>query len=67
MNPDRSLALVTRLRAEQVAALFQNVTLGVIGAATAAVVLAGAVFEGATPFTVMGPLLVFAAAFAALP
>jgi signal transduction histidine kinase/CheY-like chemotaxis protein len=39
---DQSAVLVNRLRAEQVAALFQHVTLGVIGAAAGALVLAGA-------------------------
>ena len=33
--------LKNRLRAEQIAALFQNVSLGVIGAACGAVILAG--------------------------
>lgn len=51
MKEDQSL--VTRLRSEQVAALFQNVTLGVIGAAAAAVVLAGALIQlGALDWTV---------------
>src|SRR3954466_16311334 len=39
---DQSAILVNRLRAEQVAALFQHVALGVIGAAFGALVLAGA-------------------------
>lgn len=38
---NQSLPWVTQLRSEQVAALFQNVVLGVIAAAAAAVVLAG--------------------------
>jgi signal transduction histidine kinase/CheY-like chemotaxis protein len=38
---DQSVVLANRLRAEQVAALFQQVTLGVIGAASGALVLAG--------------------------
>jgi signal transduction histidine kinase/CheY-like chemotaxis protein len=45
MKPDHSPVLVTRLRAEQVAALFQNVTIGVLGAAAAAIVLAGALIQ----------------------
>jgi hypothetical protein len=45
MTPDHSPVLVTRLRAEQVAALFQNVTIGVLGAAAAAIVLAGALIQ----------------------
>jgi two-component system, sensor histidine kinase len=45
VKPDRPLVLLARLRAEQVAALFQNVTLGVIGAAIAAMVLAGSLIQ----------------------
>jgi signal transduction histidine kinase/ActR/RegA family two-component response regulator len=45
MKAEQAPALVTRLHAEQVAALFQNVTIGVIGAATAAIVLAGALIQ----------------------
>jgi len=40
-----SLALADRIRAEQIAALFQNVTLGVLGAAAGAAVLAVAVYR----------------------
>ncbi len=43
MNP--SAASHNRLRAEQIAALFQNVTLGVIGAACGAIVLAGSMIQ----------------------
>ncbi len=42
---DQSVVLTNRLRAEQVAALFQHVTLGVIGAASGALVLAGAMIH----------------------
>jgi signal transduction histidine kinase/CheY-like chemotaxis protein len=42
---ERSVALENRLRAEQVAALFQHVTLGVIGAACGALVLASAMIH----------------------
>jgi two-component system, sensor histidine kinase len=42
---DQSVVLANRLRAEQVAALFQHVTLGVIGAASGALVLAGAMIH----------------------
>ncbi|MDR3468975.1 MAG: hybrid sensor histidine kinase/response regulator [Xanthobacteraceae bacterium] len=40
-----SLASMTRLRAAQVAALFQNVVIGVIGAASAAIILVGALLD----------------------
>jgi signal transduction histidine kinase/CheY-like chemotaxis protein len=40
-----SSAVTDRLRAEQIAALFQNVTLGVLGATTAALVLAVAAWQ----------------------
>jgi signal transduction histidine kinase/ActR/RegA family two-component response regulator len=40
-----SFALDTRLRSEQVAALYQNVTLGVVAATISAVVLAGALIQ----------------------
>lgn len=43
MNP--SLAMTDRIRAEQIAALFQNVTLGVLGASAAAIALAVAVWQ----------------------
>ena len=49
---DQSAVLVNWLRAEQVAALFQHVTLGVIGAAVGALVLAGALIHlGALDWT----------------
>ena len=42
---DRSIILKNRLRAEQVAALFQHVALGVSGAASGALVLAGSMIH----------------------
>ncbi|MBN8990999.1 MAG: response regulator [Rhizobiales bacterium] len=42
---DRSIVLKNRLRAEQVAALFQHVALGVTGAASGALVLAGSMIQ----------------------
>ena len=42
---DRSIVLKNRLRAEQVAALFQHVAPGVIGAACGALVLAGSMIQ----------------------
>src|SRR5215813_6650730 len=45
MKMSQSAALKNRLRAEQVASLFRSVTLGVIGAACGAVVLAGSMIQ----------------------
>jgi signal transduction histidine kinase/CheY-like chemotaxis protein len=45
MSMDQSAVLENRLRAEQVAALFQNVTLGVIGAACGALLLASSMIH----------------------
>lgn len=54
INPDQqSFALVSRLRSEQVAALYRNVSLGVVAATIAAVVLAGALIQlGSLDWTV---------------
>lgn len=54
MTSDQSLASVTRLRSEQVAALFQNVVLGVIAAAAAAIVLVGALIHLGTLNQIVG-------------
>ena len=52
MKMDQTPALKNRLRAEQMLALFQNVALGVIGAAAAALVLASAMIHlGALDWT----------------
>jgi hypothetical protein len=45
MKMDQMSTLTNRLHAEQVSALFQNLTLGVIGAAAGALVLASAMIH----------------------
>lgn len=54
MHMNQATAMQNRLRAEQVAALFRNVTLGVIGAAFGAVVLAGSMIQLGVLDTIKG-------------